>query len=142
MPTVFIIGASRGLGLGLVRQYISNGWTVHATVRTAAHTSAFPEGVVSHILDVQNEDEIRTVSQVMSVVDVDLLIHNAGVGRGTEEVSKVVLFLLLTEISIKQEKMIRINTDGPFQVIKYLFPSVLKSNQKKIAILSSQVYLM
>ena len=29
-----IIGASRGIGLELVRQYLEQGWEVHATTRT------------------------------------------------------------------------------------------------------------
>ena len=34
MPTVMIIGASRGIGLELVRQFATDGWRVHATTRT------------------------------------------------------------------------------------------------------------
>ena len=34
--TVLVIGASRGIGRELVRQYRDDGWTVHATVRKGA----------------------------------------------------------------------------------------------------------
>ncbi len=34
MPTALIIGASRGLGFEFARQYLSQGWTVHATHRS------------------------------------------------------------------------------------------------------------
>ena len=33
MPTALIIGASRGIGLELVRQYVADGWRVIATAR-------------------------------------------------------------------------------------------------------------
>lgn len=36
MPTALIAGASRGLGLGLVREYLAHDWRVIATVRGAA----------------------------------------------------------------------------------------------------------
>jgi D-arabinose 1-dehydrogenase-like Zn-dependent alcohol dehydrogenase len=33
-PSVLIVGASRGIGLGLVQAYAASGWEVHATTRT------------------------------------------------------------------------------------------------------------
>ena len=38
MPSVLLIGASRGIGLELARQYRENGWRVIATARS-------PEGL-------------------------------------------------------------------------------------------------
>ena len=35
MPDILIIGASRGIGLGLVEEFSKRGWNVTATVRTA-----------------------------------------------------------------------------------------------------------
>ena len=35
MPTVLLIGASRGIGLELARQYRADGWRVMATARSA-----------------------------------------------------------------------------------------------------------
>ena len=37
--TALIIGASRGLGLGLVREYLRRGWHVTGTVRGTARTA-------------------------------------------------------------------------------------------------------
>ena len=34
MKSALIIGASRGLGLGLVREHLARGWQITATVRT------------------------------------------------------------------------------------------------------------
>ena len=32
--SVLIVGASRGIGLGLAKSYAASGWQVHATTRT------------------------------------------------------------------------------------------------------------
>ena len=40
MPTALIIGASRGIGQELVRQYLADGWRVLATARTVEHCNA------------------------------------------------------------------------------------------------------
>ena len=45
MPTVMIIGASRGIGLELARQYAAAGWRVHATTRTPAQPGALGASV-------------------------------------------------------------------------------------------------
>ena len=38
--SILIIGASRGLGLGLAGEFAAQGWAVTATVRSAASISA------------------------------------------------------------------------------------------------------
>ena len=43
MRTVAIIGASRGIGLGLVEHYAAEGWRVHATTRTPERPGALGE---------------------------------------------------------------------------------------------------
>ena len=42
-PTAAIIGASRGIGLGLARQYAASGWRVYATTRTPDDPGALGE---------------------------------------------------------------------------------------------------
>ena len=43
MSRVLIVGATRGLGAALVRQYAKHNWTVYATSRSAnPDTAAFP----------------------------------------------------------------------------------------------------
>lgn len=122
MPTVLIVGASRGIGRGFVTCYHSRGWEVHATVRNPADSIHFPNGVVSHLMDVTSREQIDEASSRLRDKKIDLLIHNAGVGKGTPE-----------------ELMMRINTDAPFTVIEAFLPQVLASEQKKIAIMSSQL---
>ena len=64
-PTVFIIGASRGIGRGLVDTFLHAGWDVHATVRTT-NVTLLPS-VVTHVLDVENNEQIEQVAKVSMV---------------------------------------------------------------------------
>ncbi|MBD3766211.1 MAG: NUDIX domain-containing protein [Rhodobacterales bacterium] len=63
MKTILIVGASRGLGLGLVAEHLKRGFDVIATVRKAADEAdlkALPgaERLTLHHLDVTSDDDI------------------------------------------------------------------------------------
>jgi NAD(P)-dependent dehydrogenase (short-subunit alcohol dehydrogenase family) len=126
MSTVMIIGASRGIGLELARQYAAAGWRVHATTRTPAQPGALGsiEGeIVVHALDVRHASQIETLGQAVATEGLDLLIHNAGVaGRG-----------------LAPEEVRRINTEAPIRVAQALLPAVTRSREKKIVLLTSQL---
>jgi NAD(P)-dependent dehydrogenase (short-subunit alcohol dehydrogenase family) len=95
MPTAMIIGASRGIGLELARQYAAAGWRVHATTRTPAQPGALGAlggEVTIHALDVRHAPQIKTLVQAVATEGIDVLIHNASVaGRGmaAEEVRRI-----------------------------------------------------
>ncbi|WP_419813812.1 SDR family oxidoreductase [Glacieibacterium sp.] len=77
MPRVIIIGASRGIGLELARQYAGAGWEVLATVRRDAD---LPEiaGVTGAVADMLDEDSLAKVA-AQAGSGWDVLIVNAGV---------------------------------------------------------------
>ena len=59
MPTALIIGASRGIGHELVRQYRADGWRVIATARKAQDLAELARlGAKPHELDVTNAEAI------------------------------------------------------------------------------------
>ena len=59
MSTVLIVGASRGIGLELARQYRADGWRVIATARKAADCDALRRlGAEAHQVDVTNAESI------------------------------------------------------------------------------------
>jgi NAD(P)-dependent dehydrogenase (short-subunit alcohol dehydrogenase family) len=59
MPTALIIGASRGIGHEMVRQYRADGWRVIATARQPADCDALRQlGAEAHQLDVTNAEAI------------------------------------------------------------------------------------
>ncbi len=126
MPTAMIIGASRGIGLELARQYAAGGWRVHATTRTPAQPGALGAiggEVVIHALDVCHASQIETLAQSVATERVDVLIHNAGVaGRGMDPA-----------------EVRRINADAPIRVAQALLPAVSRSSEKKLVLVTSQL---
>lgn len=83
MKTIFITGASTGLGKATAQLFQNNGWKVIATMRNpeAAADLAALENVTVLPLDVTNFDQIQsTVKQTLELTDVDVVFNNAGYG--------------------------------------------------------------
>ncbi|MFW9268703.1 SDR family oxidoreductase [Pseudomonas sp. D2-30] len=76
-----IIGASRGLGLGLVKTLLSDGWNVTATVRNPQHADALKAlgPVRIERLDMDDQQAVIALSQQLKGEIFDLLFVNAGV---------------------------------------------------------------
>ena len=80
MPTALIIGASRGIGRELVRQYLADGWRVIATARAesdckqlaALHAHAYQ-------LDVTSAESIAALGWNLDDENIDAAWLNAGV---------------------------------------------------------------
>lgn len=83
MPSILIVGASRGLGLGLVAEHLKRGFDVIATARKAADEAdlkALPgaERLTLHHLDVTSDTDIaRLVSDLPD--NLDVVFINAGI---------------------------------------------------------------
>lgn len=79
--TALIIGASRGIGLGLVRQLHADGWQVTATVRDPARATDLQalQGVHIESLDIDDAAALRLLTQRLSGQVFDLLFVNAGI---------------------------------------------------------------
>lgn len=85
--TALIVGASRGLGLGLVKTYRGRGWRVNATVREAADEAGpAGEGAEVRRLDVRDPVARAELASAMAGETLDLLFLNAGV-YGPREVA-------------------------------------------------------
>lgn len=79
--TALIIGASRGLGLGLVERLTEDGWKVVATVRDpakAAALKALPE-VQVETLEMNSGPQLEALKKRLEGQVFDLLFVNAGV---------------------------------------------------------------
>ncbi len=83
MPTALIIGASRGLGLGLAREFADRGWTVTGTVRSEhdkeALVAAGAGAEVADITDLASVAALRATVAEHQAGPLDLLFINAGV---------------------------------------------------------------
>ena len=126
MPTVMIIGASRGIGLELARQYANDGWRVHATTRTPAQPGplgALAGDTVLHALEVRDAAQIAALAAAVGHEAIDVLIHNAGVsGWG-----------------MPRAEVMAVNAEAPIRVAQALLPAVLRGTQKKIVLMTSQL---
>ena len=118
-----IVGASRGIGLELVRQYLAEGWEVHATTRTPDRPG--PLGEQAGLLTVhpfEVRDEAQLAMLVRSVGNLDLLIHNAGVGRGTP-----------------RAEMMAVNAEAPIRVVEALLDAGAILPGGKVVLVTSQL---
>lgn len=79
--TALIIGASRGLGLGLVKQLLADGWDVTATARDPQKADALKAlgPVQIEKLDMDDQQAVIALSQRLKEKTLDLLFVNAGV---------------------------------------------------------------
>lgn len=86
MPTVLIIGASRGIGQQLARQYLQQGWSVIATARKPEDCAALSElGAQAHQFDVTDVEACAGLGWKLDDERLDVAILNAGVyGPRTE----------------------------------------------------------
>jgi NAD(P)-dependent dehydrogenase (short-subunit alcohol dehydrogenase family) len=81
MPTVFISGANRGLGLEFARQYAADGWRVIGACRDPATATALAAiaGVEIVTLDVTDAASIQGVAEILTGRRIDVLLNNAGI---------------------------------------------------------------
>jgi NAD(P)-dependent dehydrogenase (short-subunit alcohol dehydrogenase family) len=83
MKTIFITGASTGLGKATAKLFASNGWKVIATMRNPENDKELH--VIDNItllpLDVTNLAQIKeTTQKAIALGDIDVVFNNAGYG--------------------------------------------------------------
>jgi NAD(P)-dependent dehydrogenase (short-subunit alcohol dehydrogenase family) len=124
IPVALIAGASRGLGLGLVSEYLSRGWQVIATERQpgaspglSALGATFGSALRIEALDINDEAQIRALAKGIEGVSLDLLFVIAGV---SDDPSQTV-----GEISTAEfEHVFRTNVLGPMRALEWMGDSV------------------
>ena len=83
MPTIFITGASSGLGKATAKLFVARGWNVIATMRHPAHETELTQLPGVHLLplDVTDQAQIEaTVQRAIALHPVDVVFNNAGYG--------------------------------------------------------------
>jgi NAD(P)-dependent dehydrogenase (short-subunit alcohol dehydrogenase family) len=83
MKTIFITGASAGLGKAVVKLFAGKGWKVIATMRQPEKEQELQqlENVTLLPLDVTDEQQIKTaVEKAIAPGEVDIVFNNAGYG--------------------------------------------------------------
>lgn len=81
--TIFITGASAGLGKATAKLFQSNGWNVIATMRNPENETELNQlpNVTVLKLDVTDPQQIQeTISNALATNSIDLVLNNAGYG--------------------------------------------------------------
>lgn len=114
--TIFITGASSGLGKATAKLFASKGWNVIATMRNPEKETELKQfkNITILPLDVTNAVQIKeTVKASLKLHDIDIVFNNAGYGlSGSLDA--------LTEEQI--EKEINTNLTGVIKVTKEFIP--------------------
>lgn len=81
-----VVGANRGIGLGVTKEFLSRGWDVIVTARDVAHASALadlsrahPDRMDIHALDMNDPASIDGFASRMRGRTLDVVLVNAGV---------------------------------------------------------------
>jgi NAD(P)-dependent dehydrogenase (short-subunit alcohol dehydrogenase family) len=135
--TAIVVGASRGLGLGLAKELLSRGWKVIATGRNLETASAL-KSLISQSqgrltleqIDVDQPAHLTALANRIAATRFDLLFINAGVSgpphQSVDEVTPEELTALFTT-----------NTIAPLRVARRLLPQV--NDGGTIAFMSSRL---
>jgi NAD(P)-dependent dehydrogenase (short-subunit alcohol dehydrogenase family) len=131
-PTALIVGASRGLGLGLTREYLKRGWTVIATERRPGSSAALAaltcDALSIEALDIDDGPAIDALALRLEGTMLDLLYINAGVSDDPS----VPIGQVATDAF---DRVMRTNALGPMRVVERL--GDLVSAKGTIAVMST-----
>jgi len=137
--SVLVIGASRGLGLALAKEWFTRGWHVIATVRGGEHPeldslSKNSEGRLQvETLDVTDEASLHSLKQRVSERTLDLLFINAGVALGpgdrvdqvsTDDFNRIMITNALSPMRIIAALADLVRKDGTVAVMSSSLGSV------------------
>jgi NAD(P)-dependent dehydrogenase (short-subunit alcohol dehydrogenase family) len=132
--SALIIGASRGLGLGLARELLSRGWHVTATVRSVSKGTGleeFHEQVTMDTVDINNMATVEAfVTRVKSQV-YDVVFINAGIGGPEGKTAETVSTDEVTHVFMT-------NAIAPVRLAYKLLPTV-KPETGILAFMSSRL---
>jgi NAD(P)-dependent dehydrogenase (short-subunit alcohol dehydrogenase family) len=131
---LLLIGASRGLGLALAKEYLDRGWHVVATMRSTAKTALTELAQLSggrleiEAVDINHPDQVDALHTRLASRRFDMLFVNAGVKNDDRE----------TIADVSTDEFVRVmvtNSLSPMRVIETLQDLVLPTGT--IAVMSS-----
>lgn len=129
--TVLIVGASRGLGLGLAKQFSSEGWQVIATVRNSNQSEALSQipQVQVETVDMTDALSVEALTKRLEGKQLDVLFVNAGIAGPRDKSA--------TQVSEADAgQLFFTNAVAPLRLAQQLLPSV-NAERGVIAFMSS-----
>jgi NAD(P)-dependent dehydrogenase (short-subunit alcohol dehydrogenase family) len=132
--TALVVGASRGLGLGLVKELYSRGWNVIGTVRDPRKADGLGQlaaasggRVEIESIDIDNPQELEALAGRLKGRQFDLLFVNAGISGSHSPIEKST-----------DEDLVRVmqtNAIAPIRIAQRLLSQVVDGG--KIAFMTS-----
>ena len=136
--TVLITGSNRGIGLGLVREFIKKNYSVIATCRQPDNAKELvklknqKQDLVIEKLDVTLPSDFETLSNKYKNIPIDVLINNAGIFPEDHSRAGIASCPSSSVLNAFQ-----VNTLGPYLAIQTFQTNLLKSRNPRIINLSS-----
>jgi len=141
MKTALIIGASRGLGLGLATELDSRGWQVVGTARKPAEAKGLQSlaaggRVGVETIDIARAEDIDALAQRLAGRTFDLLFVNAGIA-GTpgatvdtarrEDLAEILWVNSLAPVRVAQRLLPRVTAGGTVAFMSSLLGSIAEN---------------
>lgn len=143
MQYVLITGSNRGIGLGLVKEFLKrDDWHIIATCRTPLNADKLQELAKANServsvveLDVSSQSSIdRTFELIAAEVTktLDVLINNAGINPKGQQAFDQMNFDTMLDV-------LRVNIAGPMQVTQAAHTLLAESENPRVANISSSM---
>ena len=144
MPSMLVTGASRGLGLEMVRQFVGDGWRIYACCRTPetatdlAALAARSDGAITlHTLDVSKPEQVAALADEFRGTPIDMLVNNAGLLGCTIDAMEPANFGSIDYDAWMQVH--EINTMAPLRVTEAFVDHVAASEKKLLLFMSTHM---
>lgn len=122
--TALVVGASRGLGLGLATELYGRGWSVIGTARDRSRAEGLEQlaagsggRVEIESIDIDNEQDLEAMAGRLKGRKLDLLFVNAGISGSQNPIERSTDEDLL--------RVLRTNAIAPIRIAQRLLPQVV-----------------
>ena len=128
---VVVTGASSGIGAACARAFAAGGDRLSLGARRTERLPAVVDGAFCHQLDVTDQDSVATFVEAAIAANgpVDVLVNNAGLARGTEQIA--------TGTGEAWREMIETNVLGLLEVTRRVLPHMIESGGGHVVVIGS-----
>ena len=128
---VVVTGASSGIGAACARAFAAGGDRLSLGARRTERLPAVVDGAFCHQLDVTDRDSVATFVEAAIATNgpVDVLVNNAGLARGTEQIA--------TGTGEAWREMIETNVLGLLEVTRRVLPHMIESGGGHVVVIGS-----
>ncbi len=132
-PSVFVSGASKGIGLAIAKKYHREGYRVGICARGETSLEAARKempGLLTYVCDVSVKEEVKLLAaQINKDLGVlDVLVNNAGLYTPGN---------VYDEDEIVYEQMMRTNMDSAYYLTRGILPAMLEQQRGSIVNIAS-----